>query len=173
MTRWPIKSRLPYLGLLLAFSLILSYAESLIPLPVPAPGVKLGLSNLPVLLGIFLLGPADAFLIAFLKAMLSSFLFGNAAMLIYSLAGALLSCAAMVLAFRTKKLRILTVSALGGVFHNLGQLLAAILFMQSGGLFYYLPVLITAGIITGLLLGILGELLYPRIRKIINKGETI
>ncbi|MCR5503686.1 MAG: Gx transporter family protein [Lachnospiraceae bacterium] len=173
MTRLPIKNRLPYLGVLLAFSLILSYVESMIPLPFAVPGVKIGLSNLPVLLCILIIGPADALFLAVLKALLSSLLFGNGTMLIYSLAGALSSCLVMILSSGCLKLHAPAISALGGVFHNLGQMTAAALIMGLKGLFWYLPVLILSGLITGLLLGIPAELLLPRIRKIINKGETI
>ncbi len=161
------------MGLLLAFALILSYVEVLIPFHVAIPGIKLGLANLAVILCLYLFGYRQALLLTVLKAVLSGFLFGNMSMILYSVAGAVVSFFAMSVMYKSDKFHLPVVSAIGGVMHNIGQLLVAYLTIRTYGILYYVPVLILAGLITGLLIGMTASLVLPYIQKIIKRGELL
>ncbi len=142
-----------YLGLYLALALVCSYIESLIPISFGIPGIKLGLANVVVILVLYDLGAAWAAAVSVLRILLAGFMFGNMFSIIYSLSGGLLSLGCMLLLKKTGKFKIISVSAAGGVTHNLGQIIAAALVVENINLFYYYPVLLTAGVITGVLIG--------------------
>lgn len=165
------RTKTAYMGLLLAFALILSYVETLIPFAAGIPGVKLGLANLAVLLCLYLLGPGQALLLTVTKAVLSGFLFGNLFMILYSLAGAIISVAVMILLKKGGRFHVPAVSAAGGVFHNLGQLLVAFFVVKTYGIVYYMPPLIVAGLITGLVIGLTASLALPYLQRITNGAE--
>ena len=160
------------MGLLLAFALILSYIETLIPLNVGIPGIKLGLANLAVLLCLYLFDWKEALLLTTIKALLSGLLFGNLFMIIYSLAGAWLSCLTMIAMKKSQWFHVPVVSAAGGVMHNAGQLLVAAFVVKTYGIFYYIPILIIAGLILGLIIGSVASLVLPYIKNILEKGVT-
>lgn len=119
------------MGLFLALALILSYVESLLPLSFGIPGVKLGLPNLIVVLLLYRGDARQAGLINFLRIMLSGFLFSNLYGIIYALAGAVFSLTAMLLGKRTGWFSIVGVSVLGGVLHNIGQILVAMMVVET------------------------------------------
>lgn len=159
------------LGFLLALALILSYVESLIPFTFGIPGIKLGLPNLIVLLLLYsgktsMTGARDALLVNCLRIVLSGFLFGSLFAILYAMAGAVFSFTAMVIAKRCRCFSMAGVSVLGGVFHNLGQTVVAILVVETYAVLYYLPVLIVAGVVTGAVLGILGMELLPYLKRV-------
>lgn len=162
-----------YLGLLLAFCLILSYIETLIPFHFGIPGMKLGLANLAVIMALYLIGYREAFLLTVVKALLCGFLFGNLTMIIYSLAGAFFSFCAMALMVKSEKFHLPTVSAVGGVMHNMGQLMIAFFAVNTYGILYYIPVLILAGLITGILIGITASLVMPYVKNVIERGNHL
>lgn len=141
------------LGMLTCAALMLSWVESLIGLTSPVPGIRIGLANLIVVFALYRLGWRDALLISLARVLLASVLFGSPYSLLYSLSGALVSFAAMVLAKRTAELSIVGVSVCGGVFHNIGQLAAAIAVVRTGWLVSWLPWLLAAGCVTGLVIG--------------------
>lgn len=145
--------RTAYLGLYLALALVCSYIESLIPISFGIPGIKLGLANVVVILVLYDLGAAWAAAVSVLRILLAGFMFGNMFSIIYSLSGGLLSFGCMLFLKKTGKFKIISVSAAGGVTHNLGQIIAAALVVENINLFYYYPVLLTAGVITGVLIG--------------------
>ena len=122
-------------GILLALALLLSYIEVLLPLSIGIPGVKLGLANLASLICLYLFGLRRAALISLLRIILTGFLFGNMAAILYSLSGATLSLTAAVLAKRSQLFGEIGVSVIGAIFHNLGQLAVAALVVQNRGLF--------------------------------------
>ena len=142
-------------GILLALALLLSYIEVLLPLSIGIPGVKLGLANLASLICLYLFGLRRAALISLLRIILTGFLFGNMAAILYSLSGATLSLTAAVLAKRSQLFGEIGVSVIGAIFHNLGQLAVAALVVQNRGLFWYFPMLLLAGVITGAVIGLL------------------
>ncbi len=143
-----------YLGVFLALALVFSYVESLIPFYFGVPGVKLGLTNIVVVLMLYCVGAKEAFVVSVVRIVLAGFLFGNLFSIIYSLAGGLLSFLAMTVLRRTEKFGVVPVSICGGVFHNIGQLALAALIVENYHIFYYMPVLLAAGIVTGFLIGI-------------------
>ncbi|MGN1180816.1 MAG: Gx transporter family protein, partial [Suilimivivens sp.] len=149
-----MRMKTAYLGLLLAFALILSYIEVLIPFSFGIPGIKLGLANFAVILALYLIGYREAFVLTIAKALLCSLLFGNMSMMLYSLFGAVFSIIIMILMVKSNRFHVPVVSAAGGVMHNIGQLVVAYFVVKTYGIFYYVPVLILAGLITGILIGI-------------------
>lgn len=175
------------LGLFLALALILAYVESLIPLSFGIPGIKLGLPNLIVLLllydgignddtdakeqagmcsaGILTKGEREALLVNGLRIVLSGFLFSNLYAILYALAGAVFSFLAMLFGRRTKRFSMAGVSMLGGVFHNIGQLLVAMAVVETFAVVYYVPFLIVAGTVTGAVLGLVGMELLPYLKR--------
>lgn len=151
------------LGLLTSLALIASYVELLIPIPIGIPGVKLGLANLVIVWALYGLRPAEAFAVNGMRILLSGFMFGSLSMILYSLAGALLSFLCMYLAKRSGAFSVIGVSLAGGVAHNVGQLLVAMLVLESLNLVYYGPVLLLSGLMTGLLIGIVTREVYRRV----------
>lgn len=162
-----------YLGLLLAFALILSYIEVLIPFSFGIPGIKLGLANFAVILALYLIGYREAFALTIAKALLCSLLFGNMSMMLYSLFGAVFSVIIMILMVKSNRFHVPVVSAAGGVMHNIGQLVVAYFVVETYGIFYYVPVLILAGLITGCLIGITASLVLPYIQRVIERGNNL
>lgn len=157
--------KIAYLGLLIALAFVFSYVEFLIPVNIGVPGAKLGLANLVIIVALYTLSERDAFLLSMLRIVLVGFTFGNMASMIYSLAGGILSFTVMVLAKKMKKLSVTGVSVLGGVFHNVGQIIAAILVVETASLMYYLPVLILAGTLSGVAIGLLGAMVTKRLGR--------
>lgn len=151
-------------GLLVALALVLSYAESLVPLSVAVPGVKLGLPNLVVIFALYRIGAKEAAVLSVLRVVLVSAMFGNAYSLWYSLAGAVLSLAVMSALKQTKLFGCTGVSVAGGVCHNLGQIAVAMLVLRSAGVAYYLPVLVFSGTLAGVAIGAVGAVMVKRIR---------
>lgn len=143
-------------AILTALSLIFSYVEALFPLTFAIPGIKLGLANIVVVLALYMVGSRTAFTVNLLRILLAGLLFGNMFSILYSLAGGFLSFAVMFGLKKSGRFSIVGVSMAGGVFHNLGQLTVAALAVSNLRLFYYFPVLLVAGMITGILIGVLG-----------------
>lgn len=154
-----------YLGLFLALALICSYVESLIPFSFGIPGVKLGLTNIVVILMLYEMGWKDALMISVLRIFLAGLLFGNMFSILYSLAGGLLSFLSMVVLKRSGKFKIISISAAGGVTHNLGQIVMAAVIVENKNLFYYFPLLFLAGIVTGIFIGIVAQEIRLRLPR--------
>ena len=166
-----MKKSLPALAVFLTFALVCSYIESLIPIPFGVPGMKLGLTNVVIILLLYLFGPVDAFIVSILRVLLIGFMFGNVYSLCYSLAGGLLSFICMYLLYKFSKFNMIAVSVVGGFMHNVGQLVVAIAFFDSGYLIYYLPVLLITGVVTGAVIGVIAQAVYIRIDKFLHKDE--
>lgn len=147
----------------LSLAIVLGYIESLFPLPVPIPGVKLGLSNLAIIYVLYRIGIKYAFITMLLKVTIVSILFSGFGTFFYSFMGGLLSLIAMIEIKKMKGFGISGVSAVGGVMHNVGQLIAASIILKSVSVFYYLPYLLISGMIFGLILGMLSKLLLKYI----------
>ena len=154
--------RMTTLSLLFALAMIFSFVESRLPTFIPIPGVKLGLCNVVIIFTLLKLGAPAAIAVSLLRVLLSSMLFGNAAAFFYSLAGAILSLAVMILLLRLRFFSVVGISVLGGVMHNIGQLLMAWILLGTAGVMYYLPVLLIAGVIAGALIGLLSAYLHKR-----------
>ena len=152
-------------ALMVALAMILSYLEAMIPFSFGIPGIKLGLANLVVLTALYLFGPAQALLISVVRIFLISITFGSMAALVYSLGGGILSFVVMLILSRIKGFSVIGVSVAGGVSHNIGQLIAAALVVENLNLLFYFPVLLAAGVITGLLIGIAVKAILPALQK--------
>lgn len=156
--------RLVLLAMLTAVAMILSYVESLLP-SVGIPGVKMGLANIVVIFALFRFGWKEAAALSLVRVLLVSLLFGSVGAMLYSLAGAVLSLAVMALLRRIDRFSTVGVSVAGGVAHNAGQILMAMLILQTKQLLGYLPVLAVSGIAGGVLTGLAAALLIRRITE--------
>ena len=157
-------------SLLIAVALILSYVEAQIPAFFAVPGMKLGLTNLVVLVALYLMDYKSAVAINLLRIFLVSVLFGSGVSLAYSVAGGLLSGLVMMLLKKTERFSIVTVSIAGGVSHNIGQILVAMALLGTKSLAWYLLVLWFTGIASGAVIGIIGGLLCKRLENLVGRG---
>ena len=156
-------------GLLVALAFILSYVEALVPINLGIPGVKLGLANLVVLIALYTLDLRWAFTISVVRIVLAGLTFGGLFSMLYRLAGGLLSFVVMALLSRKNLLGTVGVSICGGVAHNIGQLLMAMLVLETGSVWYYFPVLLISGSVAGVLIGLLGGWMTGRVRKFLSR----
>lgn len=154
-------------GLLIALAFILGYIESLIPIPFPVPGMKLGLANLVVLMALYIWGYKEAFVLSILRIILTGFTFGSLSTMMFSLAGGLLSFVLMALFKKSRLFSMTGVSVIGGVSHNIGQILVAIFVVNNIDIIYYLPILLITGSVTGAMIGILGSLVTQRVKRVL------
>ncbi len=153
------------LGFLLALSMILSYIESVLPLSIGIPGIKLGLPNLIVVILLYLYGEKEALAVNILRIVLSGFMFGNLFAILYALAGAFFSFTVMLIMKKINVFSIAGVSIGGGVFHNIGQLIVAMLVVETYAPIFYLPVLLAAGVATGFIIGLISMRIMPYIQN--------
>lgn len=154
-----------YLGLMLSVALIFSYVEFLIPIPLPVPGIKLGLANGVILLSMFLFSPLETFIVGFLRVVLSGLLFGSMFSFAFSMAGFVVSFLMMSSVKKQGKCTMFGISICGGVFHNVAQIFAAIFITNVNAVLYYLPVLTIFGVLTGFINGYLSKEIYKRVKK--------
>lgn len=158
-----MKSRVAYFGVFTALALIFSYIESLIPIQIGMPGVKLGLANLIIVVALYKLSLRETYLLSVVRVLLSGFLFGNYFSIVYSLAGGLLSLTVMAILKRQGGFSVMGISLAGGVSHNIGQLAVAMLVVETYSVMYYLPVLLVAGMITGMIIGFVADGMLKRL----------
>lgn len=152
-------------ALFASLSIVFGYIEHLIPFDFGIPGVKLGLANLIIVIMLYTFSLGQTFGVLFVRIIVSSLLFGNVYSLWYSLAGGILSFFVMCLLKRIKGFSAVGVSIGGGVSHNIGQLIVAILVLDSVGIAFYLPVLLASGALTGALIGIAADQIIKRIKE--------
>ena len=157
--------RIAALALGISLAMILSFVESQIPPLAAVPGVKIGLSNIVTVVLIYTYGWRDAGIVSISRIFLSALLFGNAVALIYSLSGGALSFAAMLLAKRFLPFGTVGVSVLGGVMHNVGQVIAAMVVMESAGVAVYLVPLLVSGTVAGVAVGIAAGIIAKRTER--------
>ncbi len=159
--------QLTFLSLAAAVALILSYIEALLPPIVSAvPGIKVGLPNIVIVFLLYRFGVKDAAIVSAVRLAAVTLLFGNPVMLLYSAAGAALSLALMALCQRCKLFSPVGVSIVGGVSHNLGQILVAMLLLQTKEIGYYMFVLAVSGTIAGIFIGFVGAALLKAMKNV-------
>ena len=158
--------KLSFMAMLTALALGIFVLEAQIPAPVPIPGVKLGLANIITLAAMLLLGRKDAGIILLMRIIMGSMFAGSPASFIYSIAGGFLAYIAMCICtkFIPEKYLWLT-SAISGLAHNAGQLIACILIVKTTQLWVYAPILAVSGIISGVFTGIAAKYLVRALRK--------
>lgn len=161
-----LKNRAAYFGVFAALALILSYVETLIPVNFGIPGAKLGLANLVIVVVLYKTDFKEALLLSVTRVVLAGFIFGNLFGILYSLAGAVLSLIIMNILKPKSSLSVIGVSIAGGVSHNVGQLIMAMIAVETYQVGYYLPALLIAGVITGALIGIVCREVFKRIGNI-------
>ena len=161
-----MKNRGAYFGVLTALALIFSYIETLIPIQFGVPGIKLGLANLIIVIVLYKTDWREALLLSVVRIIIAGFIFGNLFSIVYSLAGGFLSLTVMVLLKRTDRFSVAGISMAGGVCHNIGQLVVAMIAVETYQVGYYLPVLLVAGLITGAVIGAAAGEVLKRIRNL-------
>jgi len=150
-------------GIFVALALILSYIESLIPIPVPIPGIKLGLANIAVVFALYKMNWSYAAFISVIRVILVGFMFGSLSATIYGLAGAVLALVTMTILKRCTGLHIITISICGALAHIAGQMSVAGAVTDYGAVMYYAPYLLAVSLVTGALIGYLANILINRI----------
>ena len=155
------------MALLTAVALTIFMVEAQLPPLAPIPGIKLGLANIVTVWAMFALGPVDALMILLARILLGSLFSGQLMTMLYSLSGGMLCYLSMLLLRRLLTDRQIWVgSIIGAMAHNIGQLLTASVVMGTGAVWYYCPVLMISGILTGAFTGLAAQFLYHRLRRI-------
>ncbi len=155
--------RVSFLGLLISLSLVLSYIESLIPFFPMFPGIRIGLANTVVLFALYKRSFSDSLIISIFKCLISGFLFGSLLSFLYSVCGSAVSLMVMYLLRKTSLFNTVAVSTAGAVCHNMSQLCLAVILLETGALVYYIPVLVLAGAVAGIITGLITEQIIKRV----------
>ncbi|MBO5945806.1 MAG: Gx transporter family protein [Clostridia bacterium] len=156
--------RLTQLAIAVTFALILSFIESQIPAFVAIPGVKVGLANIAVIFMLYKFGVKEAVVVSLLRVILVSMLFGQAVSFFYSISGAVLSFAVMLLLKTLTPLGEVAVSVSGGVMHNVGQIIAASILLETTVVIYSVPFLLVSGTIAGIVVGVVAAILIKKVK---------
>ena len=156
--------QLTTLAVTVAVAMILSFVESRIPPIVPIPGVKVGLANIAVIFALYKMGWREAITVSLVRVALGALLFGSVVSLAYSFAGALLSLSLMIILRKIGIFTEVAVSVVGGITHNIGQILVAFLLLETEVVFYYLPFLMVSGVIAGIGVGVVSALLVKKVK---------
>lgn len=159
-----MKTKTAYLGVFAALAIIFGYLESLIPFHIGIPGVKLGLANIVTVVMLYKMGVREAGVVTVVRVFVVGFLFSNTFSIIYSLVGCFLSLITMSLLKKRERFSIYGISMAGGVTHNIGQIAMASVVMETGSIWYYFPVLLISGVLTGLVIGIVSWEMLKRIK---------
>lgn len=152
-------------ALLTAIALTIFMVEAQIPALIPIPGVKLGLANIVTVFALFAYGSQDALMILLVRVFLGSVFSGQMTTFFYSLSGGVLCFVVTLLLkkFLTEK-QIWVAGVIGAVFHNIGQIIVAIIITATPDIVVYLPILTVSGIVTGLFTGLCAQFLYGKLK---------
>lgn len=161
-----MKVKTAYLGVFTALAIIFGYIEMLVPFHIGVPGVKLGIANIITVVLLYKTGIKEAGFVTIVRVCVSGFLFSNAFSILYSLAGCLLSLSIMGYLKKKDYFSIVGISMTGAIAHNLGQIAMASVIMETVSIWYYLPVLLISGVITGWAIGIISNEILERIKPI-------
>ena len=163
-----LTKKIALLGVLTSVALVLSYLEAMLPpISTAAPGIKMGLPNIIVILLLYKFGLKEALMVSGIRVFIVALLFGNVMTLAYSVAGAVLSLALMTLFKKLNLFSIIGVSIIGGISHNLGQIMVAIFLFDTIQIGYYMIILAITGTIAGVVIGIIGSILVKKLEKIV------
>lgn len=158
--------KVAFIGVSIALAMVLSYLESQIPLFATNTGFKVGFPNLVMMVVLYKVGWKETILVSIIRVILMYFVFGNATALVLSLAGAALSLTGIILLKKTNWFSPIAVSVVGGVLHNIGQVIAVCIWYQTPGLALELPLLLITGTIAGAVIGLVSGLLVKRLEKV-------
>ena len=150
-----------------ALAIVLGIIESLLPIKLPIPGLKLGLANIMVVIGLYYLDFKNMFLVIMLKTVLTTLLLGTFSMFAYGFVGALLSYVCMMVAFKASKenISLMGISMIGGVMHNIGQILVAMILIKTKAIAHYMMFLLPIGLLTGVVIGLVAKLVMTRLNE--------
>ncbi len=159
--------KIAFLGVLTGVALVLSYLEAILP-PIYAavPGIKVGLPNIVIILILYKTGFKEAIAVSLIRVFIVALLFGNVMTLAYSMAGALLSILLMALFKKLDFFSVVGVSIIGGIAHNLGQILVAIVLLNSTLIGYYMIILTITGTFAGVFVGLVGSVVTKKLSNI-------
>ena len=160
-----MRTKVAYFGVFTALALIFSYVESLIPIYMGIPGVKLGLANLIIVIALYKMSIKETYILSVVRIVLAGFMFGNLFGILYSLAGGILSLTTMCILKKTDKFSVYGISMVGGVFHNIAQLIMAAIVLESVSIGYYFPVLLISGLVTGFVIGLISNEMMKRLKS--------
>lgn len=153
--------------ILVTNAILISLLETLIPVPIPVPGVKLGLASIITLIAMTFLPVRDVLLVVAIRCFVVAVLTRGVMTLAFSLSGGLLSALVMIVLYKylSRLFSIKGISIVGAIFHNTAQIVIASLLLNEALILYYLPVLLVSAVITGFITGSIGELAITEIRK--------
>lgn len=153
--------------ILVTNAILISFLESFIPIPIPVPGIKLGLGNIITMIAIVFLSWKDVLFIVLVRSFVVAILTRGVMMLAFSLSGGILSALVMLLLYKklSKFLSIKGISIAGAITHNTVQIVVASFILGQVVVLYYLPVLLISAVITGLITGSIGEMAINEIKK--------
>lgn len=153
--------------LIAALAIVLGIVEAMLPIKLPIPGMKLGLANIMIVIGLYYLDVKDMLFVIILKTVLTTLLLGTFSMFFYGFVGAILSYIAMITVFKLGKnqVSLIGVSMIGGVMHNIGQIIVAIILIQTKAIAYYMMLLLPLGLVTGVAVGIVAKLTMSRLNE--------
>lgn len=159
---------LVFISVLVAQGMILSFIESMLPIPFIAPGAKLGLANIITLSAIYLLTFKQAAAVVLLRVLLTATTFGSLSSFLYSFSGGVLSLFVMAAILKVFKgeISLIGVSIAGAVAHNLGQLFVAAIIIHNVLILTYLPILLIVAIPTGIFVGIVAKILIKYLERV-------
>ena len=147
-----------------ALAIVLGIIESMIPIKLPIPGMK---ANIMIVIGLYYLDVKDMFFVIMLKTFLTTLLLGTFSMFAYGFVGALLSYICMVSAFKVlkEKISLIGISMIGGVMHNIGQIIVAMILIKTKAIAYYMMFLLPIGLLTGVVIGLVAKLVMSRLNE--------
>ena len=160
--------KIALLGVLTSVALVLSYLEVMLPpISTAVPGIKMGLPNIIIIFLLYKFGLKEAVTVSLIRVFIVALLFGNVMTLAYSVAGAVLSLGLMTLFKKFDFFSQVGVSIIGGISHNLGQILVAIFLFDTIQIWYYMIVLSITGTIAGVVIGIISSILVKKLEKLV------
>ena len=161
--------KIALLGVLTSVALVLSYLEVMLPpISTAVPGIKMGLPNIIIIFVLYKFGLKEAVTVSLIRVFIVALIFGgNIMTLSYSVVGAVLSLALMTLFKKLNLFSIVGVSIIGGISHNLGQILVAIFLFDTIQIGYYMIVLSITGTIAGVVIGIISSILVKKLEKLV------
>ena len=160
-------NKMIFISLLVSVGLALSVIESAIPLPIPMPGARLGLSNMVVLVTLVVFGFREGIKVGMLKSVILMLVTGSVSSFMYSFAGAVLSCIMMGIAFRyfSKRFSLIGVSLIGAAAHNFAQVSVAVLMLNNTRIYSYLPFLLLVSLFSGYFVGLSSIYIVDNLKK--------
>jgi heptaprenyl diphosphate synthase len=168
-----VSKKISYSGILVALAMIFSYVEAMIPINFGIPGMKLGIANLVIVTGLYMLKPKEVLVISLIRIFLMGIMFGNGISLAYSVVGGIISFFVMLVLKYIDRLSVIGISIAGGVAHNIGQIIVAVLIVENTKMFYYIPTLMIAGGVTGAFIGILSDRILKVIKNVAKEVTDI